>query len=135
MNTKKWVAGLTVLLIALIVSAALFAQDVKPNQAQCPVMGGEINKEVYADHNGERIYFCCNPCVESFKKDPQKYLDKLNKDGVVLEKAPITQKACPVSGKDINPDIYSEYHGKRIYFCCNECKVKFDKDPMKYHKK
>lgn len=26
----------------------------------------------------------------------------------------------------------SEYQGRKIYFCCKGCKVKFDQDPARY---
>jgi len=132
MKHKKWILGLTTLLIVVVVAGALYAQDVNPNQTVCPVMGGRINKAMFADYNGERVYFCCEPCVESFKKEPQKYLDQLKDQGVVLEKAPITQTKCPVSGEAINKEIHADVNGKRVYFCCNGCKVKFEKDPAKY---
>jgi YHS domain-containing protein len=61
--------------------------ELKP-QTHCPVMDGPVKKEVFADHNGKRIYFCCNPCVEEFKKNPEKYLEKLENEGVILEDAP-----------------------------------------------
>jgi len=57
-------------------------------QANCPVMGGAINKSFYADHNGKRMYFCCNACVSGFKADPEKYLKKLADEGVQLEDTP-----------------------------------------------
>ena len=47
-------------------------------QKTCPVMGGAINKAIYADHNGRRVYFCCAGCVDTFKKDPAKYLKKVD---------------------------------------------------------
>lgn len=37
-------------------------------------MGGKIDKSVYADYKGKRIYFCCAGCPETFLKDPEKYL-------------------------------------------------------------
>ena len=46
-------------------------------QTTCPVMGGPINKELYADHNDKRVYFCCAYCDGEFKKNPEKYLNKL----------------------------------------------------------
>lgn len=46
---------------------------------------------------------------------------------------PAIQTKCPVmDDQDINPQIYSEYKGKRVYFCCLSCKAKFDADPEKY---
>ena len=46
---------------------------------------------------------------------------------------PAVQTECPVMvGQAINPQIHSEYKGKRVYFCCLSCKAKFDADPEKY---
>jgi YHS domain-containing protein len=59
-------------------------------QTTCPVMGGAINRNIYTDYEGKRIYFCCPVCIEEFKKDPQKYLQKMEQEGVVLETAPGT---------------------------------------------
>ncbi|MBN1781971.1 YHS domain-containing protein [bacterium] len=57
-------------------------------QTTCPVMGGEIDKNVYVDHEGARIYFCCQACVETFNKDPETYLNKMKEAGITLYKAP-----------------------------------------------
>jgi YHS domain-containing protein len=39
---------------------------------------------------------------------------------------------CPVSGQPANKEIFSVYKGQKVYFCCNNCKAAFDKDPEKY---
>lgn len=57
-------------------------------QTVCPVMGGAANTNLYADAEGKRVYFCCGGCISTFKKDPAKYIAKLEKDGVTLEKVP-----------------------------------------------
>ncbi len=57
-------------------------------QTTCPVLGGNIDKNVYADYQGKRIYFCCKGCDDEFKKDPEKYLKKLKDEGVTPEAAP-----------------------------------------------
>ena len=57
-------------------------------QTTCPVMGGKINRKLHADHDGKRVYFCCPGCFEPFKKDPAKYIKKLEDQGVTVEKAP-----------------------------------------------
>lgn len=41
---------------------------------------------------------------------------------------------CPVSGEVIAKDakkITTEYKGKTYYFCCEKCKVEFEKNPEK----
>ncbi len=43
------------------------------------------------------------------------------------------QKACPVrEGDPIKKDIYVDYKGKRVYFCCASCKQKFLNTPENY---
>ena len=46
-------------------------------QTHCPVMGGAINKEVFIEYKGKKVYFCCPGCDERFQKDPEKYMHKL----------------------------------------------------------
>ena len=75
------------------VAAAKAAPEAKPasqavTQTKCPVLAGDINKQVYADYKGKRIYFCCSGCDAEFKKDPEKYMKKLQEQGVTLEPAP-----------------------------------------------
>ena len=63
------------------------AVEGKP-QTMCPVMKGKIDKKHYADYEGKRIYFCCPGCKAPFKKNPEKYIKKLEAEGIVLEDAP-----------------------------------------------
>jgi YHS domain-containing protein len=63
------------------------AQVVK-KQTVCPVMDEAVNTNIYLDVKGSRIYFCCMDCPAQFKKDPAKYLAKLEKSGVTLDKTP-----------------------------------------------
>jgi YHS domain-containing protein len=66
------------------------AQIEKNNKAQtiCPILGGAIDKKIYTDYKGYRIYFCCAGCPDEFKKNPEKYMKILKDSGVVLEKTP-----------------------------------------------
>jgi YHS domain-containing protein len=75
--------------LALAAGPALAAEP-KP-QTVCPVLGGNINKQVYIDYQGKRIYFCCPGCPAEFSKDPQKYLKKMEAEGITLEKCPETK--------------------------------------------
>ena len=50
-------------------------------QVACPVRGGKINKDLYTDYKGQRIYFCCPGCPDIFKKDPDKYLKRCGSKG------------------------------------------------------
>lgn len=61
-------------------------------QKVCPVMGTAIDKKIYVDYKGKRVYFCCSMCPAEFNKNPEKYIKKMEKDGVVLEKVPEPKK-------------------------------------------
>lgn len=58
------------------------------SQTSCPIKGGKINKDLYVDHDGKRVYLCCGECVISFKKDSAKYIAKMQKAGVALADIP-----------------------------------------------
>jgi len=86
-----------IILTLIVLSAFAFttisvALASETSQTKCPVRGGTINKNVYTDYQGKRIYFCCPPCVADFKKNPEKYMKKFEEEGVVLEEAPGTKK-------------------------------------------
>jgi len=42
------------------------------------------------------------------------------------------QTICPVMDNPINKDVFVEYKGNKVYFCCPDCKAKFNADPEKY---
>ncbi len=87
---KKLIISITVIFIfSLTLAGAAFAKE----QTICPLMGGKINKEIYADHDGKRVYFCCTMCIDTFKKDPAKYIEKLKKDGIDPAAVPAALKA------------------------------------------
>lgn len=80
--------ALTLAPAGLVLAQKAPAQPQTPTQTVCPVFGGEINKDIYVDYKGKRIYFCCEGCDDEFKKNPEKYMKKLEAQGVELEKIP-----------------------------------------------
>ncbi len=47
-------------------------------QTKCPTCGGEgIDRTVFVEYKGRKVYFCCKHCVEPFQKDPEKYAANL----------------------------------------------------------
>lgn len=44
--------------------------------ASCPVLGTTMSKDkmIPYEYKGKTYYFCCQPCVEKFKADPEKYI-------------------------------------------------------------
>lgn len=81
---KKVLAVTTMLLFSF--SVALFAADMEKKQTLCPIKNKTVKTDKFVEHDGFKIYVCCNGCVKSFKKNPKKYMAKLKKAGVKLEK-------------------------------------------------
>jgi len=66
-------------------------------------MGGKINKSLFVDHDGKRVYACCAGCLPDLKKDPAKYISQLEAKGVTLDKASAKAEppaAAPAQGHD-----------------------------------
>ncbi|MBU1628425.1 YHS domain-containing protein [bacterium] len=131
-NSFKIIMSISILAVFLLSTFAI-SEETKPAektpQTLCPVMAGEINKDIFVDFQCQRIYFCCAGCKENFLKDPETYMKKIEEGNILLESI---QKVCPVTGKDINKKFFKDYKGRRIYFCCEKCISEFDKDPDKY---
>lgn len=91
---KRICSGLVVLFLAVLLAGPLGAQG--KAQTTCPVLGGKVDKNIYVDYQGYRIYFCCPGCDAEFRKDPEKYLKKMQQEGITPEKSP---KATDKPGK------------------------------------
>lgn len=53
------------------------AATTEDDMASCPVLGTTMpkSKMIPYEYKGKTYYFCCQPCVEKFKADPQQYID------------------------------------------------------------
>ncbi len=81
------------ILTVIAISSVFVLSDVQSANAKpqtvCPVMGDPINKNIFTDYQGNRIYFCCDGCPSEFNKNPRKYMKVLKDSGVTLEKTPV----------------------------------------------
>ncbi|MHC4461769.1 MAG: heavy metal-binding domain-containing protein [Planctomycetota bacterium] len=47
-------------------------------QTTCPIMvGNAIDKNLFVEYKGKKVYFCCPGCEPEFEKEPEKYIAKL----------------------------------------------------------
>lgn len=47
-------------------------------QTTCPIMDGNaIDKALFVEYKGKKVYFCCPECEDKFNKEPEKYIAKL----------------------------------------------------------
>lgn len=61
-------------------------------QTVCPIQKGAINKSLFVDYDGKRIYVCCSGCIAPLQKDPAKYVKQMEAEGITLEKVPVAVK-------------------------------------------
>lgn len=61
---------------------AVSKETVNVGNKICPVSGEKIGEKTKATYEYEgKIYnFCCTMCIDSFKKDPQKYIKKVEEE-------------------------------------------------------
>ena len=54
------------------------AQQGAAEQMVCPVMKGQpIDKTIFVEYQGKKVYFCCESCKAAFEKEPEKYVKDL----------------------------------------------------------
>jgi len=85
----------------LFISTVAFAKEII-SQTECPVTGEKINKELYVDADGKRVYACCEGCIIKVEANPGDYIEQLEKQQIVLDKTQVAQTEGTVTGKKIN---------------------------------
>ena len=77
-----------------------YAAKLKP-QTSCPIQGEAIDKKLFVDYKGTRIYVCCEMCIADVKKDPEKAIKKLESLGQGVEKIAPVKTEKPVQKKPV----------------------------------
>lgn len=84
-KVKFWILVSSVGFAFLFLDYGFFAlaqiKAVEIENKICPVSGKEIKKDeaVKVEHEGKIYNLCCKMCVKDFKKNPQKYIQELEK--------------------------------------------------------
>jgi YHS domain-containing protein len=53
-------------------------ETVAAEQKTCPVMDGNpIDKNIFVEYQGKKVYFCCAACKATFLAHPEQYVSKL----------------------------------------------------------
>ncbi|TWT53705.1 hypothetical protein Pla22_13370 [Rubripirellula amarantea] len=114
-------SGLAVILVA---AATVIAGEVELEGVKCVVAPKPATEGKSADYKEGKVYFCCGGCAGKFASNPDKFAVNANQQLVATKQ--YEQKACPMSGGDVNPEITSTVAGTKVAFCCNGCKSKVD---------
>src|SRR5687767_7636725 len=104
---------------ALCLTPVLWADDEEKAEAEfaatCPVSGQPAGEDHFVEHQGKKVYFCCDNCPKAFEGDPEKFATKVHFQW--LQTGQIVQVACPLTGRAINPDTAVELDGVKVAFC------------------
>ena len=93
---KKSILAMSVL-SALLFAGAVRAADSAPapqKQTVCPIMGNAIDKSLFVDVDGKRVYLCCKGCIAAVQKDGAKIVKEMESKGIVLETVAAAQAAA-----------------------------------------
>lgn len=106
----------------------------------CPVSGEPLTDAgedigVNVVYDNRLLRFCCHKCVKTFEKSPEAYLAKVDKAIIAQQSRHYPLDVCVVSGERLGhkgEPVDRVYAGRLVRFCCKDCIVTFEKDPMKY---
>ena len=96
-----------------------------------------VDQNVYANLTKEKsvLFAKVDKITETYDLELEKMntiMLKSSKD--TEDTSPINDK-CPVSNKTFDKNVYSNFEGRMIGLCCDNCKTKFEKDPSSYRSK
>src|SRR5690348_6776623 len=92
---------------------------VQPVDLVCGMKVDPATAKDKLDYRGKTYYFCCDGCLEMFRKDPERYLSRQ----VARDAAP-AQVVDPVCGMTVDPASAAGSHvhdGTTYYFCSKHC--------------
>jgi hypothetical protein len=100
----------------------------------CPVSGealGSMGEPVVVLHEGREIRFCCAGCAETFARDPDAHIARIDAEIVASQAPHYALEVCPVAGSALGemgePDEYVT--GNRLVrLCCAGCRRGVDAD-------
>lgn len=100
---------------------------------RCLLSGEEINPElaVFVEERGEVLGFCCSICRERFLESPDAVLEQLRAGDETAAAGPVND-TCPVSGEPVDAAQVVEVDGKKLGFCCGNCKAKYEENPEQF---
>jgi hypothetical protein len=98
-------------------------------QTKCPVMGNPIDKSLFVDKDGKRIYLCCPKCSSAVTKDFAKYAKQLEGEGIdlTIPKVAVQPAGKSETAKPKTDTQTAPADGKTVYTCPMHPDVTSDK--------
>jgi YHS domain-containing protein len=120
--------GLMLLAVMLMIAVAFVGCKKKEQPAPSPKAPATEDVQKQAEEVKETVAAEAEETKEEIEKEMKKAQEVVKKLDAEAE-----QTMCPImDGSKIDPNVFVEYKGMKVYFCCAGCKAKFEADPEKY---
>jgi YHS domain-containing protein len=98
-------------------------------EAMDPVCGMEVKvtEALSLEYEGNVYHFCSQECLTHFQSNPGLFSARV----WVYKEPGATDLVCGATLEKDKAEKY-RYKGETYYFCCDECKRKFKKNPDKF---
>lgn len=121
MKFKKFVASIAV--AGLLLGVTAWAADegkIDLEKIKCVVAASKpASPDKMVEFEKGKVFFCCDGCKGKFEKDKEKFASKGHHQLVATKQ--YKQKACPMSGGDVDPEKTTKVAGVEVAFCCGGC--------------
>ena len=104
----------------------------------CIVSGEELSsmgEPVTWRYEGREIRLCCRRCIETFRAEPTRFIEKLDKAIVATELKHYEIGTCIVAGGKLGSmgaPVNFVHNNRLVRFCCASCIPKFESAPAKF---
>lgn len=101
----------------------------------CPVSGkklGSMGDPIKVMYEDRQILLCCAGCQTKFEKEPQDYIEKIDKEMIEDQLSYYPLDTCIISKQKLTAmgePINRIYNNRLVRLCCNGCVAKFEEDP------
>jgi YHS domain-containing protein len=105
------------------------AMPILQRQVNSPISNLPIKLAYFVEEPDMRVYFAS-------EEEKAQWLKKSPADRRQRKSQMFTfQTTCVISGNDINPEVYRDLNGTRVYFFCDKCAAKGEAAPEETAKK
>ncbi len=121
-----------------VIEANVWLIDGEGKHFTCPATGnsGIVNdKTPFTMLGNKRYYHCCPSCKGEDKLKASLRRGFVVPGNIIEQNGDGLSYLCPVMGKKgivTANTTYSDYDGKRYFFCCPPCKTDFEKSPSSF---
>lgn len=104
---------------------AAFIASVSLEELKCPVNRSAVKRELHSDYGEGVLFFSDDEAMAQFDKKATSFAAEANYQLFLSGQA--KQKACPVSGKPFDEDVFIQVKSKQVAFESRLAKVKIDR--------